>query len=253
MANDNIQNKPRKRFILKTWHIVVTLIGIVIVTIIAMSSYYVWDRWERYDDHNDIQGQWYVFGTSVPIRITADLLDFNADTSYHYVLDAENKTITFSLGNMEGMAHYCFYEDRQVLVLIDGKDFTRWGTAAEDLLVSLQEIAQLSSGRIPQYPDDDNVIILARTPDKFGWGDYRYVYKTTLSQSGDSNNVDKSNNSSQSPSKDQQDTGNGSSGSDPSDPQEGEQREDDPFGVISDTLMDEVQAHDDESGEDSRE
>lgn len=180
MAVDNIQsqNFRRKRFILRTWHVVVAIAMIIIVAVVAFSAYFVWNRWDRYDDTQGIQGQWYVFGTDVPIQITQDVLDFNADTSYHYTIDTENKTITFTLGKMEGTAHYCFFEDRQVLVLIDGEDFTRWGTAADDLIISLQQFAELSAGRIPLYPSGEGVIVLSRTPDKYGWGSYSYAYQS---------------------------------------------------------------------------
>lgn len=264
MANDTTQTSTRKRFILRRWHIITTLVVVVIVCIVALSSYFVWDRWSRYDDSQEIQGEWYVLGTAVPIKITNDVLDFNADTSYHYELDSTNKTITFKLGNMKGLAHYCFMEDRQVLVIVDGEDFTRWGTAGEDLLVALQEFVDLSSGKIPQYPQGDGIIVLSRTPNKYGWGNYSYTYLNDAQGSNSSSvphaNTNGTGNSDDSSSQNNDRDGqpepsttsgdqdistspNQNDGQSPN-PDEGRPRGDDPFSSISDILMSDQQTSD---------
>lgn len=251
MANDNIKNSKQKRFILRTWHLVVAIIAVVVVAVVAVSCYFVWDRWDRYNDAQEIQGEWYVMGTSIPIKITGDMLDFNADTSYRYTLDDKNKTITFKLGNMEGMAHYCFFEDRQVLVIMDGKDFTQWGSAGEDLLVTLQEFVSLSSGRIPQYPSGDGVIVLTRKPNKFGWGDYSYAFKDPEPEpESGSGSQDSSGDDSTKPEEPSANT-DGTAGDEPANLDEGQPRDDDPFGSVADTPMSEPAASGDGEAGDS--
>ncbi len=169
------QGAQRKhRFRLRRWHVIVSVVLVVMIAIVTITGSFFWNRWYRFDDAQDIQGQWYVAGTDAAIDITQDQLVFNEDTAYRYSLNAEDKTISFKLGNLDGLAHYCFFEDRKVLIIMDGENYTRWGTAGDDFLISLDNLASLSEGWVPHYPEGEGIIVLTRSPNKYGWGDYSY-------------------------------------------------------------------------------
>ncbi len=155
---------PRRRFRLRTWHVVGFFVVVIMAAIITLTSLFVWDRWYRFDDSEDLQGVWYVIGTDVPITITADQIRFTSDTAYSYTIDEESKSITYSLGNLDGSGHYTFKDDRQVLILTDGEGYSRWGTAQEDLLKLFMDFADLSAGKAIHLPEGEGVIVLCRAP-----------------------------------------------------------------------------------------
>lgn len=167
-ASPGAPEPPRKRRRLRTWHVVVMIIILLMAAIMALTSLFVWDRWYRYDDEADIEGTWYVLGTSVPIEISDGTIRFTENTAYAYSIDPSTKTIRYELGNLDGEGHYWFEEDRSMLVITDGEGFTRDGTAAEDLMRLFQRFSDLSSGKVTALPAGQGVIILSRTPDSHG-------------------------------------------------------------------------------------
>lgn len=155
---------PRRRLRIRTWHVVAVVVALVLASLVAAAAFFMWDRWYRYDDSADIQGTWYAVGTDAPITITGDSIEFTPDTTYSYTLDPNAKSLSFSLGNLDGQAHYAFADDRNVLVIFDGEDYTRWGTAGDDLLRLLMDVSAASAGQAVHLPEGDGIIALSRTP-----------------------------------------------------------------------------------------
>lgn len=155
-----VRRRPRVR----TWHVVAAVTALVLAAVIAGAALFMWDRWYRYDDGADIQGTWYAVGTDAPITITGDAIEFTPDTTYSYSLDENTKSLSFSLGNLDGQAHYVFADDRNVLVIFDGSDYSRWGTAGDDLVRLLMDVSEVSAGRAVHLPEGEGVIALSRTP-----------------------------------------------------------------------------------------
>lgn len=175
----------KRRFRFRRWHIIVSIVLVIMIAVVTITGSFFWNRWYRFSDAQDIQGQWYVAGTEASIEITEDQLVFNEDTSYRYAMNAEDKTISFKLGNLDGLAHYCFFENRKVLIIMDGENYTRWGTAGDDFLITLDNFASLSEGFIPHYPEGEGIIVLTRSPNKYGWGNYSYKIIADENASGD--------------------------------------------------------------------
>lgn len=155
---------PRRRRRIRTWHVVAVVVALVLAALVAGAALFMWDRWYRYDDGADIQGTWYVVGTDTPIAVTGDSIEFTPDTTYSYTLDPAAKSLSFSLGNLDGQAHYAFAEDRSVLVIFDGEGYTRWGTAGDDLMRLLMDVSAVSAGQAVYLPEGDGIIALSRTP-----------------------------------------------------------------------------------------
>lgn len=154
----------RRRLRVRIWYVAVIVAVLALAALIAGAAVFAWDRWYRYDDTADIQGTWYAVGTDTPITITGDSIEFTPDTTYTYSLDGNTKSLSFSLGNLDGQAHYVFADDRNVLVIFDGSDYSRWGTAGDDLLQLLMDVSEVSEGRAVHLPEGEGVIALSRTP-----------------------------------------------------------------------------------------
>lgn len=125
------EDKPRKQRNKKLW-IAVGIAAFVAVALAVTAAALAWNRWARYDDAADMQGIWYAYGTEVPVTFTQDSIIFDENTAYTYEIDAEAKTIRYSIGDMEGQGRYWFDDDRDVLIVTDGDDFTKWGTVLDD-------------------------------------------------------------------------------------------------------------------------
>ena len=150
--------RPKKR---RIWLRV--LIAFFIVLVLAagvLAGLFAWDRWWRYDDAADMQGTWYASGTTVPVNITASEIIFDSKTSYEYTLDTQAKTMRYTLASLEGEGRYWFDDDRQTLVIVDGKGFTSTDTALDDLRRRIDRL--FGEGTLPE---GEGVIVLKRELD----------------------------------------------------------------------------------------
>ena len=139
--------KKRKRFSVKPGSIrivVFTLFAFLILAAVAWASFFAWDRWGRYDDHADIQGEWYVDGTAALVTIDENAIHLDEHVAYAYELNEHDKTIKFSFGSWEGQGRYRFSDDRRRLLVIDG-EFTSMGNLLDDLAQPFDEMAVVGS------------------------------------------------------------------------------------------------------------
>ena len=126
--------------------IAIAIVAILVISAVALASYLAWDRWGRYDDASDIQGQWYVDGTATSIVIDGQTMQLADDVAYNYEIDPQEKTIRFWFGSWEGAGRYRFSDDRQRLLIIDGQ-YSGVGNLFDDLFVSFDAMATVGSQR----------------------------------------------------------------------------------------------------------
>lgn len=123
--------------------VVLVLIALLVIVAVALASYFAWDRWGRYDDAADIQGQWYIDGTAAPIIIDAQTMQLADNVAYSYEIDPQEKTIRFSFGSWKGQGRYRFSDDRQRLLIMDG-EYSGVGNLLDDLFTPFD--AMVSAG-----------------------------------------------------------------------------------------------------------
>ena len=140
-------------------------VAVVAVIILVAAGAFAWNRWLRFDDHADMQGQWYVVGTTVPVSIDEGSIRLTDDVTYHYQINAQDKTIRYTFGPMEGQGRYWFSGDRQYLVITDGDKFTGTDTAIEDLIRMFQDASGTVAGVETKLPEGEGIIAFCREPD----------------------------------------------------------------------------------------
>lgn len=137
----------------------------LLLVIIVASAAFAWNRWYRFDDHADMQGQWYVVGTTVPVSIDESSIRLTDDVTYQYEVNAQDKTINYTFGPMAGQGRYWFSDDRRYLVITDGDEFTGANTAVDDLLRSFQDLSGKVAGVETKLPEGEGIIAFSREPD----------------------------------------------------------------------------------------
>ena len=145
----------------RKWPFVVA--GAVVLVVVAVVAFSCW-RWTFANDAQDIQGTWYIAGTQKTVDVTADGIKLADDVTYSYTIDEGAKTLSLSLGNMEGEARYRFSLDRQTLALRDGE--TTWGNSlSEDISWTIAALGRAIQGEqaSPEL-SGDSTMVLTRTP-----------------------------------------------------------------------------------------
>lgn len=92
---------------------------ILFVAIIGVGAFLTWDYLFRYDDAQDIQGQWKIEGSNNSIVITDSEIRLTDSVSFGYELNTFEKTITYTFANYTGVGSYVFSPERDVLTLTD--------------------------------------------------------------------------------------------------------------------------------------
>ncbi len=139
--------------------------SVVLVAAIVAVAVFAWNRWYRFDDHGDMQGTWYVVGTTVPVTIDESAIHLTTDVTYQYEINAHDKTIRYTFGPMEGQGRYWFSDDRQYLVITDGEDYTSTSTAVDDLLHMFSDMGDKVTGAPAKLPEGEGIIAFSREPD----------------------------------------------------------------------------------------
>lgn len=152
---------PRKRGA----RIALIIIAILVVAVGVAAALFAWNRWYRFDDHADMQGEWYVVGSTVPVSIDGSSIHLTDDVTYQYEINAEDKTISYTFGPMKGQGRYWFSDDRQYLVITDGNEFTGAGNTADDLLRTFSDLADKVTGSGLKLPEGAGIIAFSREPD----------------------------------------------------------------------------------------
>ena len=76
-------------------------LGVLAVLLVAAAGF-SWDRWLRYDDARELQGEWQVDGTTRVVVVDGASIKLTDDVAYAYTIDPTAKTIEFTFGGMEG-------------------------------------------------------------------------------------------------------------------------------------------------------
>ena len=129
--------------------IAIAVVAVLVILAVGFCSYIAWNRWGRFDDAADIQGQWYVDGTATPIVIDGETIQLSDNVAYSYEIDTQEKTIRFSFANWEGQGRYRFSDDRQRLLIIDGQ-YGSMGNLFDDLLTSFDDMAKSGAGTVAE-------------------------------------------------------------------------------------------------------
>ena len=144
----------------RTRRVILIIVGIAIAVIAILMGLFCWNRWLRYDDTVEIQGEWFAAysGKRAPIVIDGETIEFNPETKWHYTLDTTAKTITFTFGSQSGGGRYWFVGDHEHLVIEDGVDFTAFDTFMADL-------QRMLTGQADVVPQGPTITVLSRSAD----------------------------------------------------------------------------------------
>ncbi len=139
--------------------------GLVVLVIAVVALGVSWARWWRFDDTQDIQGQWFsanTTGTAI-VNVDGETIRLASDVAYSYTLDTTAKTIQYDFGPMHGQGRYWFSDDRSTLVIADGTDFTTTSTLLEDIALWWKGLFASITGAEKPVLQSDNSICLTRT------------------------------------------------------------------------------------------
>lgn len=139
--------------------------GLVVLVIAAVALGVSWARWWRFDDAQDIQGQWFsanTTGTAI-VNVDGETIRLASDVAYSYTLDTTAKTIQYDFGPMHGQGRYWFSDDRSTLVIADGTGFTTTSTLLEDIALWWKGLFASITGAEKPVLQSDNSICLTRT------------------------------------------------------------------------------------------
>lgn len=113
-ANKKNAKQPKKHRWLRV------VVGLVVAAIIVVLGAFSWDRWLRFDDAADIQGNWQASGQAAVVVIDGKQMHLTDEVAYDYALDTWAKTIDFSFGKLSGSGTYRFSDDRMTLTIVEG-------------------------------------------------------------------------------------------------------------------------------------
>lgn len=128
------------------------VVGVLACVLVVAVAAFSWDRWLRYDDAADLQGEWQVHGTAATIVVDGQAVNITDDVAYPYVLDTGAKTIAYAFGNAEGSGRYRFSLDRTQLVIMDGRGYSWWSTLFDDIGWMAGQAAGAVQGAAPEEP-----------------------------------------------------------------------------------------------------
>lgn len=163
-VGDEVPRRPPRRPRIRAKHVIVALAVILVIAVVGLCSAFAWDRWGRYDDHADMQGQWYVAGTTVPVEVGERVIELTEDVSYEYELDDHAKTLEYTFGPMSGGGRYWFSADRRFLAITDGEGYTGVRTVLEDLAHLCTDIVEGGGPCGTRLPEGEGVIVFCREP-----------------------------------------------------------------------------------------
>lgn len=128
------QEKPRSGSVRK---IILLVVGILVAVALALGAFFLWDKYLRYDDAADIQGEWRTQDGSMTVVI--DSTDIRMpDLEYAYEIDTSAKTLTFTFSDLSGSGSYEFSGDRTQLTIVEGQG----DSAATTVLVKVSDNTQ---------------------------------------------------------------------------------------------------------------
>ena len=126
--------------------------GSVLLVVLLIVGGFSWDRWLRYDDAAEFQGEWQTHGTTAVVVIDGETIKLTEDVSWSYTLDTDAKTISYTFGNMEGSGRYRFSLDRSQLVISDGDGYSWLSTLTDDIAWQFDQLVRAIQGQPQEEP-----------------------------------------------------------------------------------------------------
>ena len=139
----------------KVRRILLVFVTAVAAAALVAAGLFCWQKWMRFDDAADIQGVWKVQSTGDTIVFDGGKLKLTKGISYEYELDAGDKTIAYTFGDLSGGGHYYFSGDRKTLVIVEG----------DERLGILAEAGFLPAGVVEHDDANDDKTVLAKVSD----------------------------------------------------------------------------------------
>lgn len=130
VERDKKEKKAKRKRIVKI--IIAVLIGLFVALVIAFFAVLAFIRSGMIDDTQEIKGVWRSTQSGVELSITDDNIVLTDDVAYKYTIDPNNKTISFTFGNLEGNVRYRLSLDGKELSLYDA-DIDSSDTFIEDI------------------------------------------------------------------------------------------------------------------------
>lgn len=128
-------------------------VGVVLAVVLACGGYYLWDRYLRYDDAIDMQGEWRTADGAMSVVIDADSINMPDGLEYAYTIDTARKTIAFSFAELTGGGSYEFSKDRQTLSINEGSEESPLATVLVRVSDNAEAVPQMLSGEPAPEPD----------------------------------------------------------------------------------------------------
>ncbi len=154
--------KPRRHKVAKRRWILYAVLAVVAVALVAVAAF-SWDRWLRYDDARELQGEWQVADTTRVVVVNGESIKLTDDVAYSYTIDPTAKTIEFTFGNMAGKGRYRFSADRSQLVITEGESYSTASTLFEDIAWMWDGFVRSVQGQEPVQPKaGDGTTVLMR-------------------------------------------------------------------------------------------
>lgn len=155
------EKKHTAKKLLRHWPLIV--VSVVLVLVVAVVGGLSWDRWLRFDDAADIQGEWQTPGSTVSVVIDGESIKLTEDVTWSYTLDSGAKTLAYTFGNYEGQGRYLFSPDRTQLVITDGANYSWFSTLTDDLASMIDRGILSLQGKEPEpVVSSDSRIVLNR-------------------------------------------------------------------------------------------
>lgn len=150
-----VREKPRR------WPFYVVL-SLVVVALLAVAVF-SWDRWFRFDDARELQGEWQLQGSDATLVIDGTTIKLTDDVSYAYTLDPTAKTLSFMFGNMAGSGRYRFSPDRSQLLIEETGSHTTMSTLTSDIAWMWDNAVRGAQGKEPSaFESSENTLALTR-------------------------------------------------------------------------------------------
>lgn len=137
--------------------------GVILLLMLGVVAVFSWDRWLRYDDAAELQGEWQTHGSTAVVVIDGQQIKLTEDVAYSYTLDTGAKTLSYTFGNWTGEGRYRFSLDRSQLVIFDDRDATWFSTLTDDLGWMIDQAIHSLQGQAPaEVQVDEATTVLDR-------------------------------------------------------------------------------------------
>lgn len=139
------------------------MVCVILALVVGVVAVFSWDRWLRYDDASEVQGEWRTHGAAAVVVIDGESIKLTDDVAFSYTLDTGAKTIAFSFGTSEGQGRYRFSLDRSQLVITDGEGYSWFSTLFDDIGWMIDQAKRSIAGEPQEQPvAGENVAVLDR-------------------------------------------------------------------------------------------